>query len=65
MFGVARVTVNDDLKIQKIEVYYNPETFIRAMEGKLKPGELKGGKAILGDVECPFVGKEVKLRVAK
>ena len=64
MFGVARVTVNEDLKIQKIEVYYNPETFIKALEGTLKPGELKGGKAILGDVECPFVGKEVKLRVS-
>ena len=63
MFGVARVTVNEDLKIQKIEVYYNPETFIRACEGKLKPTELKGGRAILGDIECPFVVKEVKLRV--
>ena len=64
MFGLCRVTVNDDLKIQKIEVYYSPETFIKALEGKRKPGELKGGKAILGDVECPFVGKEKKLRVS-
>jgi len=63
MFGVARVTVNEDLKIQKIEVYYDPETFIKACEGKMKPTELKGGRAILGDIECPFVGKEVKLRV--
>ena len=61
MFGLCRVTVNEDLKIQKIEVYYNPGTFIRALEGKLKPGELSAGKAILGDVERPFVGKELKL----
>ena len=64
MFGLCRVAVNDDLKIQKIEVYYSPETFIKALEGKRKPGELRGGKAILGDVECPFVGKEKKLRVS-
>eukprot|EP00092_Neocalanus_flemingeri_P103584 GFUD01132585.1.p1 GENE.GFUD01132585.1~~GFUD01132585.1.p1 ORF type:complete len:403 (+),score=92.16 GFUD01132585.1:187-1395(+) len=63
MYGVCRVTVNQELKIQKIEVYYDPETFIKALEGKVKPSELKAGNALLGDVACPHVGKDVKLRV--
>ena len=63
MFGLGRVTVNEDLKIQSIEVFYDPETFIKACEGRLKPSELKGGKALLGDIECPFAGKSLKIRI--
>ena len=33
MFGLCRVTVNPDLKIQKIEAFFDPETFLRALEG--------------------------------
>eukprot|EP00092_Neocalanus_flemingeri_P008277 GFUD01008923.1.p1 GENE.GFUD01008923.1~~GFUD01008923.1.p1 ORF type:complete len:271 (-),score=67.76 GFUD01008923.1:85-897(-) len=57
MYGMCRVTVNQELKIQKIEVYYDPETFLGALEGKVDPSELKAGKAIIGDVECPHVEK--------
>lgn len=63
MFGVARVTVTEDLKVQLMEVFYDPETFIKACEGRLKPSDLKGGKAILGDIECPFVSKSLKFRL--
>ena len=63
MFGIGKVTVNEELKIQKIEVYYDPETFIKACEGRLKPNELKGGRSLLGDIECPYVGKSLKMRI--
>merc|ERR1712059_53801 len=63
MFGVARATVTEDLKIQRIEVFYDPETFIKVMEGKYKPTETEAGKAILGDISCPYIAKGIKIRV--
>jgi len=60
MYGLARVSVSEQLKIQKIEVFFDPETFIKACEGRLKPTELKGGRSLIGDVECPYVGKSMK-----
>ena len=63
MYGLARATVTADLKIQKIEVFYDPETFIKACEGRLKPTELKGGRSLIGDVECPYAGKSLKIRI--
>ena len=63
MYGLARVRVSEDLKIQKIEVFFDPETFIKACEGRLKPTELKGGRSLIGDTECPYVGKSLKIRI--
>ena len=63
MYGLARVTVSEELKIQKIEVFFDPETFIKACEGRLKPTELKGGRSILGDIDCPYAGKSLKIRI--
>ena len=57
------MTATEDLKVQLMEVFYDPETFIKACEGRLKPSDLKGGKAILGDIECPFVSKSLKFRL--
>ena len=63
MFGLAKVSVTEELKVQRMEVFYDPETFIKACEGRLKPSELKGGKCLLGDIECPYVGKSLKIRI--
>ena len=63
MYGLCRATVTEDLKIQKLEVFFDPETFIKACEGRLKPTELKGGRSILGDIDCPYVGKSLKIRI--
>ena len=63
MYGVAKCGVTEDLKIQTLEVFYDPDNFIKACEGRLKPSELRGGRAILGDVECPFTGKSFKIRL--
>ena len=61
MYGVAKCTVTEELKIQTIEVFYDPDSFIKACEGTIKPSELRGGRAILGDVECPFTAKSFKI----
>jgi len=63
MFGVGRVTLNDEMKVQFLEIFYDGETFIKACEGRLKPSDLKGGRAILGDIDCPFTGKALKIKV--
>ena len=63
MYGIAKCLVNENLKIQTIEVFYDPDNFIKACEGRLKPSELRGGRALLGDIECPFTGKSFKIRI--
>ena len=60
MYGIAKCLVTEDLKIQNIEVFYDPDNFIKACEGRLKPSELRGGRALLGDIECPFIVRSSK-----
>ena len=60
MYGIAKCLVTEDLKIQTIEVFYDPDNFIKACEGRLKPSELRGGRALLGDIECPFIVRSSK-----
>ena len=59
MYGLLRVTVNDDLKIQLIEAFYDPDSFLEVLEGKRSPAELKNGIAILGDVTKLATDKKV------
>lgn len=62
MFGLCRVTVDNQLKICKLEVFFDPDSFLLAMEGKLDYQELRNGKKLIGDVSktaiekacCPF-----------
>jgi len=54
MYGFCEVVLNEQLKVQSIEVYYKPEEFLKALEGKLSPDELKGGKTVMGS-GCPIV----------
>lgn len=53
LYGFAIATVTEDLKIKKVEVFYKPEGFLKALEGKLSPSELLKGKPILGSC-CPI-----------
>ena len=57
MYGMLRVTVSSELKIQKIEAYFDGKSFIEAMEGKVNPNELRHGRTLLGDTEKPFIEK--------
>ncbi|CAB4029090.1 Hypothetical predicted protein [Paramuricea clavata] len=58
LYGMLRVTVNSDLKIQKIEAYFDGTSFLEAMEGKVDPNELRHGRALLGDTTTPAIEKE-------
>jgi hypothetical protein len=54
MYGFAMVTVNENLKIQSIEVFFKPDEFIEVLEGKRQASELAKGKQIVGS-GCPFL----------
>lgn len=53
LFGFAIVDLNDDLKIQQIQVFYKPNDFLKALHGQIKPEALRNGASLLGSV-CPF-----------
>ena len=57
MIGLCRAEVDQDLKIQKMEMYHDLPSFLKVLEGEMPASELRGGKAILGDVGQPFVDK--------
>jgi len=50
IYGLCRVVVNKDLKIQKLEVFLNNDSFLDVLEGNAAPHSLKGGTDLLGDV---------------
>lgn len=53
MFGICEVVVNENLKVQSIQVFYKPEEFLNALDGSFPLDELKCGKTIMGD-GCPI-----------
>ena len=57
MIGICRVTVTTELKIMKIEVFYDPDTFIQVLQGKKDGNELKDGQAILGNIQKTALNK--------
>lgn len=61
IYGLLRVKLNEEMKIQLIEVFYDPDTFIEVMEGKKSPDELTGGFAIFGDVKNTAIKKLNKI----
>ena len=60
LYGILRVTVNDELKIGKIEAFYDPEAFLHTMEGKQDSKDLHGGQALLGNTGTTAIAKKLK-----
>ncbi|CAD5113724.1 DgyrCDS2889 [Dimorphilus gyrociliatus] len=52
MFGFSIIEVQEDLKILKIEVYFKPELFLKALRGDIKPADVKNSFS-----GCPFQQK--------
>jgi hypothetical protein len=52
------VKVNNELKIQKTEVFYKPEEFLEVLEGKRSNNEISNGKSIIGG-NCPFIDRKI------
>ncbi len=53
MYGFSVATVNDDLKLTRMEVYYKPEGLLKCLEGQMSPSEVFQGKAFFGSC-CPI-----------
>ena len=53
LYGFNVVEVNDDLKIQKISVYYKPTEFLEGLTGKRSASDLTRGQSLLGNC-CPI-----------
>ncbi|XP_022102939.1 pathogen-related protein-like [Acanthaster planci] len=53
MHGFAVATVDEQLLICQLEVYYKPDEFLKAMEGKIPLSNLSKGKEIFGP-GCPI-----------
>ena len=58
MFGMGRVTVDPEtLKIGKIEVFFDPDTFMKTLEGEKDSSETARGQTLLGDVSSTAIEK--------
>ena len=57
MYGMCRVTVDENLKICKIEAFFDPDSFLLALEGKMDFEELKMGKPLIGDISKTAIQK--------
>ncbi|CAF0836041.1 unnamed protein product [Brachionus calyciflorus] len=57
LYGFAVVTVNDNLKIQFIEIFYDPNTYLEVLQRKKSADELINGKPIVGGT-CPFINSK-------
>jgi len=57
MFGMCRVGVDSNLKIGKIEAFFDSDSFLRVLEGSLDASEISMGKTIIGDVSRSAIEK--------
>lgn len=57
MHGFTVATVNNDLKITKLEIYVKPNGFLEALQGKLDPSKLSKGTDLLG-LCCPIYNRK-------
>lgn len=48
LFGMGRITVDKDLKVCGIEIFYKPDEFLEVMQGVRDPAELCKGTALVG-----------------
>jgi hypothetical protein len=58
MFGLLRLTVNESLKVERAEVFFDPDTFIECLEGNLDLAEQQStGQDIIGDISTSAIIK--------
>lgn len=58
LFGLCRVTVNDQLKIQKLEVFYDPDSFLTTLECNKDSSEQAQGQSLVGDTRQTAIEKK-------
>jgi len=57
LYGFGTAIVNKDLKLQDVEIYYKPESFLRALMGEKDPEVNRFARAVMGP-ECSLLKKE-------
>ena len=57
MYGFGIAKVNDALKLEDLNIYYEPVSFIEVLEGKKDAKELALGKPVFGEIGCPYILK--------
>ena len=57
MYGWGLLTVNDNLKVQEIEIFYKPNAFLGALNGTVDPISLQRGATVIGS-GCPFLASQ-------
>jgi len=59
MYGIVRAAVTEDLKIQKLDVYYKPDEFLDVLRSKRPAASQKQGRSIIGPGDsCPFIKEQ-------
>lgn len=59
MYGFGMLDLNEDLKVKEIEIFYKPEEFLKALEGKVDLRDLHAGQTVIGR-GCPFLSSNGK-----
>ena len=49
MYGIIKATVDDNLRMVKMEVFYDPDSFLLGLEGKKPAKELATGDSVMGN----------------
>jgi len=60
LYGFLIATVNESLKITSLEVFYKPQEFLEALEGKRPFSDLARGGSVVG-TGCPFMASAAVL----
>ena len=58
MFGFGVATVDDQLRLVDVDIFYKPETFLEVLRGDKDASELRSGSDLLGSnaaASCPHM----------
>ena len=58
MFGFGVATVDDQLRLVDVDIFYKPETFLEVLRGDKDASELRSGRDLLGSnaaASCPHM----------
>eukprot|EP00438_Fugacium_kawagutii_P001118 Skav218109 [mRNA] locus=scaffold759:178143:178955:- [translate_table: standard] len=61
MFGFGVATVDEQLRLVDVEIFYKPETFLEVLRGERPADELKRGQDLLGanaTMTCPHLSQQ-------
>lgn len=54
LYGFGVLDLSEELKVREIQIFYEPEDFLRAMQGDVSPESLQQARSVMGP-GCPFL----------